>query len=85
MIQQIFFALLCSIAAGLALVLLTKLWGKQSNPGAIAGIVLGIPLAVAIQLYAGLEQRWHPLVSGLSVGFCGILFTAAWRHRKGGV
>lgn len=85
MIQQIFFAFLCSLAAGLAVLLLARLGSTRSNPGAVAGIVFGIPLGVAIQLGTGLEQRWHPLVLGLSVGLCGIVFTHIWRHRKGGV
>ncbi|MBD8874158.1 hypothetical protein [Rhodanobacter sp. DHB23] len=84
MIQQVFFAFLCSLAAGLVLMLLARLGRTRSNPGAVAGIVLGIPLAVAIQLGAGLEQRWHPLVSGLSIGLCGVVFGWIWRSRKNG-
>jgi len=85
MIQQIFFVFLSSLAAGLALMLFARLSGARFNPGATAGIVFGIPLAVAIIQGTGMEQRWHPLVFGLSVALCSIVFTGIWRHRKSGV
>lgn len=85
MIQQVFFAFLCALAAGLAVLLFARPGGARSNPSVVAGIVFGILLGVAIQLGTGLQQRWHPLVLGLSVGLCGVVFTHIWRHRKNDV